>query len=348
MLSPPFANADRTELPLGLPALFEEMSDQGIDIDELFATCSGDPGAPDFLDMANRVSLFQAAQRLARRSDTALRAGRRQQIGSFGVFGFALATSRTFDEAFQFGRDHINLAGTVVRITYTQRGNIGILRSHNPGALGCVLPFAAEFWRSSMTTLMAHVLGERFPSTAMYFPYPAPRHASAYKRVFGCPIHFNSDVMEWHFDARILKRPCPNFDASTSKVCQAFCERVAAKGPGQTPLQKQVRRLCLSRRETPLTARAVAAQLGLSVRTLYRRLGEEGVTFQSLQDETWRTIAIEYLENTNLPIEQVAFRCGYGDPSNFRKAFHRWTGRAPSAFRSGQGFTAKTRYTDRD
>ncbi len=326
-----------SNLPLGLPALFEEMESQGILRSDVMKAAglplSKSHSGPLGLSVNDRLALYRAAQALARRADTGLRAGQRQSIGNFGVYGFALATSNTFADAFRFGREHIDLAGSVVRVTFEQRGETGILRSHNPRALGNILPFVAEFWRSSMSTLLSHILGERFPSTAMYFPYPSPDHGPSYERVFGCPVHFSSDVMEWHFEAKVLGRPCLNADTVTSNMCQDFCEQVVTSGAGQSRLQRNVRRLCLSRRETQVTAAWVARDLGLSLRTFYRLLSKEGVTFQSLQDETWRSIAIEYLENTNLSIEEIAHRCGYGDASNFRKAFRRWTGAAPSDYR---------------
>jgi AraC-like DNA-binding protein len=229
-----------------------------------------------------------------------------------------------------------------VNVSYQQHGRTGILRSHNPRAMGEILPFVAEFWRSSMSTLMSHILGERFPSTAMYFPYTAPRHADTYTRVFGCPVEFSSDVMEWHFDAGVLGRPCQNADAVTSNICQDFCEQIVHAGEGQSRLQQDIRRLCLLRRDRSITAKTAASELGLSLRTLYRRLSNEGVTFQHLHNETWRAIAIEYLKNTSLPIDEIAYRCGYSDASNFRKAFRRWTGSAPSFFRCVQAVrTAK-------
>jgi AraC-like DNA-binding protein len=65
----------------------------------------------------------------------------------------------------------------------------------------------------------------------------------------------------------------------------------------------------------------------------HRRLAEEGISFKAFLDETRFSIASEYLRNTQLGIEEIASRCGYGDVSNFRKAFKRWSGLSPSEFR---------------
>jgi AraC-like DNA-binding protein len=321
----------------GLRALERELEDQGVPNRALFKDAGIDPRCAERSDRAlshaERLALFRSATRLAQRPDTALRAGQRQRIADFGVYGYALATSTTFAEALRFGREHLELAGPVLRISFELQADRGIFRSHNPQALGSALPFVAEFWRSSMTTLLGHVLEAPFPSVRMTFPYQAPRHAAAYREVFCCPIEFGSDVMEWHFDAAVLGAACPNASAVTARICRDFCERVVSAGNGQTPLQREVRAICL---ENPGVARAdrIATELGLSLRTFHRRLNEERVGFQALLDGVRRSIAVEYLENTTMPVEEVAWRVGFADASNFRKAFRRWTGGVPSAYRS--------------
>jgi AraC-like DNA-binding protein len=321
----------------GLTALFDELEEQGVATRDLLAGTGIPPSwrqqADAALSHAQRVALFSSAQRLARRPDAALRAGQRQKIGDFGVWGYAMATSPTFGDAFRFGRDHLPLAGPVLRITFERRGDTGVLISNNPESLGTLLPFVAEFWRSSMTTLLSLVLGAPFPSRAMYFPYQAPAHASACRKAFPCPIHFGSNVMEWHFDAAVFEVPCPNASAMTAGLCREFCERVVASGEGQSPLQREVRAACLDTQGREATAATVAAALGMSLRTFHRRLRAEQASFQRLLDEVRCSIAVEYLANTRMPVEEIGHRIGFPDPSNFRKAFRRWTGRPPSSYR---------------
>ncbi len=325
------------DIPLGLPALIEELQEQSVPLEEVYrqarlpTSLTSASNTPLSTEM--RLALFRAARNLSMRPDTALRAGQRQKISNFGVYGFALATSPTFAQAFTFGRENIDLAGVVLRVTFERRGDVGVLMSHNPRALGDLLPFVAEFWRASMTTLMSAVIGRDFPSREMFFPYPAPRHAVEYSRAFNCPVHFNSNRMEWHFDISILNEPCVDAESVTNIVCQDFCNRIISSD-GSTQLQRDVRSLCIGRPVGTVTAKTVASDLGLSLRTFYRRLSDEGMTFQKLLDETWCSIAIEYLNNTRLPVEEIAFRCGYQDPSNFRKAFKRWTGSSPTVVRN--------------
>src|SRR6056300_2024019 len=150
----------------GLKALFDELADQGVSQRAVLRAAKL-RSLTGTLSQAQRLPILRAAKEHSTHRLTALKAGQRQRVHHFGVYGFALATSPTFGDAFAFGRQNLELAGAVLRITYRQDGTTGVLRSHNPGALGSLLPFTAEFWRSSMVTLLSEILEQPFPSTLM-------------------------------------------------------------------------------------------------------------------------------------------------------------------------------------
>jgi AraC-like DNA-binding protein len=211
-------------------------------------------------------------------------------------------------------------------------GQLGKICSHEFFAF-CPNWCRAEFWRSSMTALFSRVLEAPFPSTRMVFPFRAPAYWRHYERMFNCPIEFGADSMEWHFAASVLDHPCPNADPITAQVCQRFCELVMAEQPGEADLVRQIRAACLNSSTRFPSAKEIAAQLGLSLRTLHRRLAQDGLSYQSLLDDMRRTVAIEFLQNTHLLIDQVAERVGFADATSFRKAFRKWTGHSPTHYR---------------
>lgn len=85
-------------------------------------------------------------------------------------------------------------------------------------------------------------------------------------------------------------------------------------------------------REVP-TQSGIARALAMSERTLQRRLAEESTTFAELLDETRRELAVLHLHEGTLAVYEIALLLGYNDPSAFHRAFRRWTGRTPRAFR---------------
>jgi AraC-like DNA-binding protein len=87
---------------------------------------------------------------------------------------------------------------------------------------------------------------------------------------------------------------------------------------------------------TDPTIAHVCGRLKLSRSTLLRRLDDEGITFQSLLDETRKELAIRYLVKSNLNNQQIAHLVGYRDPNAFQRAFRKWTGMTPQDLRAEQ------------
>jgi AraC-like DNA-binding protein len=330
-----------TQSMLVLAALAAELATEGVSVKDLFArtgvqpTQLEDPHAR--ISRRQRLAIYRNAILLAKRSDIGLLAGARQRISDYGIYGYAMVSSPTFGEALKFSIKHITMAGsTVPQISLDVENHTAILRSHRIQSLGNLLPFIAEFWRSSMTALFSRVLETPFPTARMMFPFPAPIHWRNYERMFNCTIEFDTSSMEWHFPAEVLDRRCPNANPITAQVCQQFCDVVMAEGPGETNLVRRIRVACLNSPRRFPTAEEIAEQLGLSLRTLHRRLAREGLSYQSVLDNMRRSVATEFLENTDLMIDEVAERVGFSDATSFRKAFRKWTGHSPTHYRPRQ------------
>lgn len=320
----------------GLPALIAELAEEDISQNQVLRE-AGLSTLSDDLTIHERTALFRAAQALSRRPQAALLAGQRQRISYYGAYGYALATSRTMREAVGTGRAFLHLSGTLLQISFREENGEGVWLSHQPESLGPLLPFVAEYWRSSLNTLFSNFLGSRFPSISMSFPYKAPRHASLYKEIFMCPIHFDADVMEWRFDAAILDQPNYHADPFTVELCEHYHKQFLQHSGASSEFERQLLRTCLDQRHFPkVDAGTVSRAMNMSLRTFYRRLKQEGVRFQGLIDRLRCSVAIEYLRNTQLTVDEISSKCGYQDVANFRKAFKRWTGNTPSSIRGGQ------------
>jgi AraC-like DNA-binding protein len=334
--------SDDPDMPMqnlvGLGGLAGELAAEGISVGDLFAQTGidaaqlEDPHAR--ISQRQRLAIYRNANRLAKRSDIALLAGARQHISDYGIYGYAMVSSRTFGDSLLSSLDHATMTGPSVRqISLRIDRTTAILRSHSFDALGDLLPFAAEFWRSSMTALFSRVLESPFPSKRMMFPFPAPVHWRKYERMFNCPINFDADRLEWHFDANILDIPCPNANPITAKICQQVCDAMLTERPGESELVRRIRTACLNSPNRFPVAAGIAAELGLSLRTFHRRLTQEGLSYQSIVDGMRLSLATELLENTHMGIDQIAERIGFADATSFRKAFKKWTNRSPSDFR---------------
>jgi AraC-like DNA-binding protein len=322
---------------LGLGALLAEMEHQGFSAEALLqgtglnARQFTDPQA--HMSSEQKVLIFRNARRLSALPDLGLRAGARTRLSDFGLYGYALVSSPTFGDAVALGMRHVRLAGPVLEKRFRVENGTAIFEARDVMALGDVLPLATEYWFSAIHKLITSVLEAPMPSRLLLLPYPKPAHAAAYDRTFGCPVRFDAGAMEWHFDAAVLPAPCPNANPITAEMCAQMCERMLRDLPDESDLERAIRTACYNSCGDFPVLDEMATRLGLSARTLQRRLAELGRHYQEIVDEVRASLAIDFLRETLLSVEEVAQRVGFSDASNFRKAFRKWTGRTPGDFR---------------
>lgn len=324
----------------GVSALAMELEREGVVANRILAPATGlvpsgvvDPFAR--ISLRQRLSVYRKVRDLSIRPDIGLVAGQRLRLSDYGLYGFGMVSSATFGDALKFSLDHISLAEPMMmQISRHASNGTVILQSHGLDIMGDLLPLAAEFWRSSLSSLFGLVIEETFPTKLMTFPFPAPTHWRSYRQILGCPVEFDADRLEWHFDASLLERPCPSVNPGTAALCRDVCGRMEASLPHETSLSQQIRAICLSCTTGFPTADVAARMLCMSVRTLHRRLADENTSYQSVLDKIKRQISIGQLENTGRSIDMVAESVGFADAASFRRAFKKWTGKSPTYYRN--------------
>jgi AraC-like DNA-binding protein len=123
-----------------------------------------------------------------------------------------------------------------------------------------------------------------------------------------------------------------------SRVVEHHAEALLAARPEphEAVIQRVRRHLVAALHETgaEATLSAVATKLHMSVRSLQRRLSDEGSTFDDVLEDTRRDLALRYLSDSKIAIAEVAYLLGYSEPSAFHRAFKRWTGKTPAQARA--------------
>jgi AraC-like DNA-binding protein len=136
------------------------------------------------------------------------------------------------------------------------------------------------------------------------------------------------------FPAQILNRAI-NLAPPAAASIHAELSRELARERRTMPIADRVRQLIYDRIGEPrLCQDYVARELGVSGRTLRRKLGEDGLSYQMILDECrMRIAALEFRTRRNLSLPELALRLGYSEHSNFTRAFSRWTGLPPQDYR---------------
>ncbi|BFM17370.1 AraC family transcriptional regulator [Maricurvus nonylphenolicus] len=167
------------------------------------------------------------------------------------------------------------------------------------------------------------------------FEYPQPDDLSVYQQVFGqVPFSFGHCQTRILYPTKALLRPFSFANDLSCKLAKAQCQAELAELDDRRSFRSQIQAILMENIECPPSLDVVAQQIHLSPRVLSRRLNNEGTSFQELIDLTRKRIAVKLLESSDLSVAEIGYRLGYEHPTNFTRAFKKWTNRSPKDFRS--------------
>ncbi|MBP6901180.1 MAG: AraC family transcriptional regulator [Burkholderiaceae bacterium] len=261
---------------------------------------------------------------------------RRMKVGSFAMLCHALAGQAQLGPALRLALRGFNLFFDDVRASLQVAGGTATVRLDNRIAEPGARRFADETLLVMLHGLMCWLSGRRVTVQRLDWAHARPAHADEYRRIFSPVQGFDAEHTAMQFDARVLQAAVA-IDAAALKAFlrdapqSVFLKHVTASG-----WSDRVRRLCrealLDADGTP-TLDDLARRLELSPATLRRRLADEGASWQRLKDGVRRELALQHLAEGRLTVDEIAARLGFEDASTFYRAFRKWTGQAPGAWR---------------
>jgi AraC-like DNA-binding protein len=174
--------------------------------------------------------------------------------------------------------------------------------------------------------------GPSWKPREVYFSHNQPDDCRPYKQFFNVPLKFDAERNGVLFSAHWLQQPVAGADPELRNYLQKQIDELDNKYGDD--FAEQVRRVMQPALLTQqATADRVAAIFSIHPRTLNRRLKTCGTNFQELADQSRFEIAHQLLENSTMPLTQIAATLGYADARAFSRAFRRWCGTTPSHWR---------------
>jgi AraC-like DNA-binding protein len=258
------------------------------------------------------------------------------RTGTFEFLCRGMLGSRDLGEALDRAARFLRLVLAELRVTVTRDGpeariEIAEVRRLRPLPDDAARVFAFEWLLRLLHGLASWFAAKPLGLAEVRFPYAPPPHAADYALIYTAHASFHGKTLVATLDPGALGLPVRRNEADLAAFLDGAPGKIAMLYRRDREIARAVREVLARSLATPLeeTARA----LGLSERTLHRRLQEEGTSFRDVKDGLRREIALARLERSDASVAEIAAELGYSEPSAFFRAFQGWTGVAPSAHR---------------
>lgn len=289
------------------------------------------------IPFAQLVELYEKAAELTGDKDFGLHLGEIVDPKLFDVVGYSALNSATLGEAFaRVERYHsIWTDGAVFRVEISKPHSAIVYRYVDDSIYHHRQDSEMTF--AGIVTLCRLVVDPNWTPTLIEFQHSKPDDISEHFRLFCCAVKFNAPLNKLVFDSKSLSQPIAKADPGLCRMLDRHAEELLTKFPPRDTVIENARTIISKELNggNPSLER-VATQLGLSGRTLQRKLHELGTSHNDLVDQIRHELATRYLREKEMAICEVAYLLGFSEPSSFHRAFKRWTGVTPKEFRTEQ------------
>jgi len=315
------------------------------DPENLLARASIDPallGKPENrIPFEQQQALWSLAVEHTGNAAFGLHFARSIQPTSFGLVGYMVMNCATIAECLDATVKYQFLAG--------QGGEFSLARDESDTGL-CykpvnpqhpVTPHRVVAMLAANVSFGRWLLGEPFSPKEVQFTHVAPANTAEYEEFFDCPVVFGASRNCLYYSPEVVALTVPNASEDLLLLLGERADRLLGNVSNSSAIAARIATLIATQLDNSVPDRSlIAAQLGMSERTLQRRLQGEGTSYQAVLDNTRRYMALELLRNTQIPLSRMAEQLGFAEPSAFYRAFKKWEGITPGQYREAAG-TAK-------
>ncbi|WP_372995320.1 AraC family transcriptional regulator [Marinobacter sp.] len=313
--------------------------DRGLQRSRLLTAAGIRPSMLGHPDNFITVDQFSALCResLVRSGDPALglEYGKRLKFTTHGSLAQAAISCDTLEQALTVLIKYFQIRFVYMRLSFFVDAHEAVIQLDLAHGIEDLYRFNVDVVMASLMDVNLLLFGNRLlDGGCCLLDFPEPTDTSSYRQLFGNRIFFGRGVNQLRFKRDFLGTPMSLSNPVTRRIAEAQCEEEMRFIEGATSVSDRVMRLLETGPSQRLPSlEDVAEHLRVSTRTLRRQLAAEGVRFQQLQDSLRHRRALGLLRRNELTIDEIADALGYSDPSNFGRAFRKWEGLAPSAWR---------------
>ena len=251
-----------------------------------------------------------------------------------GLYFYASSAARDLGEALALFSRYCRIVNEAFRLT--QRSADSAIVFEFVGLPRYASRHNMEYVVAGIRTALRTISGRNVAPTKVAFAHNRNSDVREFERFFGCPVEFGAPDNLLLISADGLHLPLITADPKLLRVLRPYCDAAAKErnvkpGTLRSAVEAEVEKLLP---DGKAKAENVAQALALSLRTLARRLADEGTTYGEVVDQLRKSLATQYLNDPGMSLGQIAWLLGYEGSTSFNHAFKRWTGRSPSADRN--------------
>ena len=320
-----------------------EAADDSVDKDALLRTVGLERGEPvDPSRMLSAAEYYGFLERVARADPLgitlALRAGAAMRCDDYGAFGLAWKSATTLRGSYDRAERYARVLTSVSTYEVKPTADGAFMQLHRDGERSLGMRLSNEATIASIVSISRQVASAPFRPLAVYFKHVAPASLEHHEAYFGCPVHFGTERDALLVSMESLRTANKLGDPGLSRFFEGHLDaEIEAIGDAAALDRRVIGQVGASLSEGVPALSDVARSLGMSARTLQRRLEEQGLAYQRLVDEARRQLADRLLRRTDFSLIEVAFMTGFSGQSAFNRAFKRWAGQTPRAYRLQAG-----------
>lgn len=314
----------------------------GGDVDRIFGNAGIAPdlaGEPTLkLKLSSYCNLFEEASRRTQNDNFGLWFGNQFQPRDLGMWGYAIVSSPTLGAALEnlVGLFPYHQESSTMRLV-TAPNNMARLEYQIRSPEILERRQDAELSLGMFLNVFRECCGPHWTPEEVHFEHPRPQLWKEHQTAFDAPIYFSQPTNALIFQPALLERPMPHRDLRLMAMMQTCLESLGSSRSAGEGLFDRVRaaiRVKLPNGYPSLER--IAAELRVQPAAVQRDLAEHGLTYKDAVEGMRKNLAQMYLGQRQLPLTEIAFLLGYSELSAFSRAFTRWTGVSPRAYRQAK------------
>ena len=289
----------------------------------------------DRLPVARLFDIYRLAAELSGCEDIGLYVGRTQYFAGLNLLLYMSTICNTF-------REYLNLVPSILKL----RGDIGEVVIQRDGEFirlewrplqeeSKVERYLSDEVLSSAQAIVNTLCVDPIPVRRAHFTYARPAELTQLELAFGTDLHFGQPVSCLFFERGSLNSPIIKLDYELSDDVTGALQDLFEQEQSSDPFLHSTRQAVARALPTgEVSIDGLATELGVSRRTLQRRLTDRNTHFMQVLAEVRAELAGRYLADNRLGITEIAFLLGYSDQASFSNAFRGWNGMSPSEYRA--------------